>query len=120
MWTPSSTRWMTPCPASGLLNFSITAAVSEKQRGTSEPENGPRACFGLQRSRSTLVGVQWLVEGTRAEEKIQGYRGFRSDNGYRDLGMCFKQRGKEHGVSVHAQTIVEGVRWRAGMCRARL
>ena len=66
MWTPSSTRWMTPCPASGLLNFSITAAVSEKQRGTSEPENGPRACFGLQRSRSTLVGVQWLVEGTRA------------------------------------------------------
>lgn len=69
---------------------------------------------GFNAADPALVGVHWLVQGMRAEEKIQGYRAFRSANGYRDLLDVLQQRMKKYEVSVHTETIVERVRWRAG------
>src|SRR5580692_10168 len=37
------------------------------------------------------VGVHWLVQGMRAEEKIEGDRAFRAPNGYADLVDIFRK-----------------------------
>src|SRR6266705_3425339 len=36
-----------------------------------------------------VIGTHWLVQGMRAEEKIEGQRAFRSKNGYEDLLSAF-------------------------------
>ena len=40
---------------------------------------------GFNAADPTLVGVHWLVQGMRAEEKIQGDRAFRAHDGYAAL-----------------------------------
>jgi monoamine oxidase len=57
------------------------------------------------------VGVHWLVQSMRAEEKIQGDRAFRSRNGYDDLLNIFRQELIETGVRVQTETIVEAIAW---------
>jgi monoamine oxidase len=60
------------------------------------------------------VGVRWLVEGMRAEEKIEGHRAFRSRNGYEDLLDIFRQQMTETGVSTQTETIVDLIDWAQG------
>jgi monoamine oxidase len=66
-----------------------------------------------------LVGVHWLVAGMRAEEEIQGYRAFRSRNGYTDLLAVFRQRIAQSAVRVRISTVVESVVWKPGMVQVK-
>jgi len=61
-----------------------------------------------------LVGVHWLVQGMRAEKKIQGHRAFRTKNGYADLIEAFRRQISNCDVIVHTNTVVDSVRWRPG------
>jgi monoamine oxidase len=60
------------------------------------------------------VGVHWLVEGMRAEEKIEGHRAFRSMNGYEDLLDIFSEQLGHGGVLTQTETVVDAVRWTQG------
>ena len=67
---------------------------------------------GFNAADPDLVGVHWLVQGMRAEEKIEGYRAFRSRNGYEDLISAFQKRTAGHDVKISTSTVVEQIRWR--------
>jgi monoamine oxidase len=69
---------------------------------------------GFNAADPALVGVHWLVREMRAEEKIEGERAFRSENGYADLMGIFQRRLKDRGIPVRTKSIVERVAWRAG------
>jgi monoamine oxidase len=60
------------------------------------------------------VGVHWLVQSMRAEEKIDGDRAFRSKNGYDDLLDIFRRELAETGARVQTETIVDSVAWSKG------
>jgi monoamine oxidase len=57
------------------------------------------------------VGVHWLVEEMRAEEKIEGDRAFRSINGYEDLLNIFREELAEARVPIQTETVVDSVAW---------
>jgi monoamine oxidase len=67
---------------------------------------------GFNAADPELVGVHWLVQGMRAEEKIQGDRAFRAQNGYTALLNVFKEEVAAFGADLRTQTIVESVNWR--------
>jgi monoamine oxidase len=60
------------------------------------------------------VGVHWLVQSMRAEEKIEGDRAFRSKNGYDDLLNIMRQELIETGTIVQTETVVDSVAWAKG------
>jgi monoamine oxidase len=66
---------------------------------------------GFNAADPALVGVHWLVQEMRAEEKIEGDRAFRAEHGYADLIEIFQKQLDESGVIVATSTVVEGVRW---------
>ncbi len=71
--------------------------------------------IGFNAADPRLVGVHWLVQGMRAEEKIEGDRSFRAGRGYRDLLEVFERRiAACRGVTIQRSTVVEYVRWRPG------
>ena len=76
-----------------------------KQRATSY-------ISGFNAADPDLVGVHWLVKGSRAEEKIEGHRAFRSQNGYTDLLNIFQRELNEYGVTVSTRRVVERVTWK--------
>ena len=67
---------------------------------------------GFNAADPALVGVHWLVQGMRAEEKIQGDRAFRACHGYKDLLDLFRQELQTHNIAVQLSTVVERVRWK--------
>ena len=70
---------------------------------------------GFNAADPDLVSVHWLVHGMRAEEKIQGHRGFRSNNGYQDLLDEFQKRiAGLPEVEIRTETIVQSIQWREG------
>lgn len=69
---------------------------------------------GFNAADPDLVGVHWLVQGMRAEEKIQGDRAFRAKNGYTPLVQFFREEIAASGVDVRTETVLESVRWTAG------
>jgi monoamine oxidase len=69
---------------------------------------------GFNAADPALVGVHWLVEGMRAEERIDGHRAFRSKNGYTDLVEIFRRQLAGHDVKIHTGTIVKRVMWKPG------
>jgi len=69
---------------------------------------------GFNAADPNRVGVHWLVQSMRAEEKIEGDRAFRSKNGYDDLLDIFRQELVETGVRVQTDTVVESVAWSRG------
>jgi monoamine oxidase len=83
-----------------------TKAQSEAQRHATSYVSGFNA------ADPALVGVHWLVQGMRAEEKIQGDRAFRAQSGYTALLSIFKDQIATFGVDLRTQTIVESVNWR--------
>lgn len=66
---------------------------------------------GFNAADPALVGVHWLVQEMRAEEKIEGDRAFRSKNGYEDLLEIFRQRISKLDIKIHTETVVDTVRW---------
>jgi monoamine oxidase len=69
---------------------------------------------GFNAADPSRVGVHWLVQSMRADEKIEGDRAFRSRNGYDDLLDIFRQELIETGVRVQTETIVESIAWSKG------
>ncbi|MGC2450177.1 MAG: NAD(P)/FAD-dependent oxidoreductase [Candidatus Sulfotelmatobacter sp.] len=67
---------------------------------------------GFNAADPALVGVHWLVQQMRAEEKIEGDRAFRSRNGYEDLLEIFRQRISKLDIKIHTDTVVDTVRWK--------
>jgi monoamine oxidase len=61
-----------------------------------------------------VIGTHWLVQGMRAEEKIEGQRAFRSKNGYEDLLSAFRKRIARQDVEVRTNTVVEQINWKRG------
>ena len=60
------------------------------------------------------VGVHWLVQGMRAEEKIEGDRAFRSANGYEDLVEIFRRALTGVDVRIQTETVVDSLAWTPG------
>ena len=75
---------------------------------------------GFNAADPALVGVHWLVQEMRAEEKIEGDRAFRLRNGYQDLLDIFAGELKNSGVAVQTGTVVEQVRWQRGSVQLKL
>jgi len=69
---------------------------------------------GFNAADPALVSVHWLVRETRAEEKIDGDRAFRSANGYADLIGLFQRQIQERGVGVQLGAVVNRVEWKRG------
>jgi monoamine oxidase len=83
-------------------------------------QHAERYVSGFNAADPALVGVHWLVQEMRAEEKIEGDRAFRSRNGYQDLLDIFAGELKNSRVAVQTGTVVEQVRWRTGSVRLKL
>jgi monoamine oxidase len=60
------------------------------------------------------VGVHWLVQGMRAEEKIEGDRAFRSANGYTDLVEIFRRTLTALNVHIQLGAVVRSIEWARG------
>jgi monoamine oxidase len=69
---------------------------------------------GFNAADPALVGVHWLVQEMRAEEKIEGDRAFRAEHGYAGLIEIFRKQLDEGGVVVATSTVVEDLRWNSG------
>jgi monoamine oxidase len=73
-----------------------------------------RYVIGFNAADPSLVGVHWLVEEMRAEERIEGHRAFRSGNGYEDLIAILRRQISLHGVTVHYETVARKLGWSQG------
>jgi monoamine oxidase len=69
---------------------------------------------GFNAADPNLVGVHWLVQGMRAEEKLEGHRAFRSRRGYDDLLSAFRKRIARRDVKISTSTVVEKIEWKPG------
>jgi monoamine oxidase len=69
---------------------------------------------GFNAADPALVGVNWLVQGMRAEERIEGDRSFRAEHGYSDLLEIFRQQLQDRGIVVQRSTAVESIQWHPG------
>lgn len=72
---------------------------------------------GFNAADPALVGVHWLVQGMRAEERIQGDRTFRAQRGYAALLKIFGDELSRLATDIRTETVVESVNWRAGNAR---
>ncbi len=80
------------------------ASEEAKQRATSYVS-------GFNAADPAKVGVHWLVQQMRAEEKIDGERAFRPRGGYATLVEIYRERLARHGINVRTSTAVEHVTW---------
>ena len=69
---------------------------------------------GFNAANPDRVGVHWLVQSMRAEEKIEGDRAFRSKNGYDDLLNIFRQELIDNRVHVQTETVLDSIAWSRG------
>jgi monoamine oxidase len=69
---------------------------------------------GFNAADPALVGVHWLVQEMKAEERAQGDRAFRVVNGYSELIETFRRQLVASGVSLCTRSVVERLRWRPG------
>jgi monoamine oxidase len=69
---------------------------------------------GFNAADPELVGVHWLVNSMRAEERIEGDRAFRARHGYRDLIEIFLQQLTAAGVFVRTGAVVDSIAWSSG------
>ena len=58
------------------------------------------------------VGVHWLVQGMRSEEKIEGDRAFHSEHGYSDLLEILRQNVADARGTIQTGSVVELIRWK--------
>jgi monoamine oxidase len=69
---------------------------------------------GFNAADPDLVGVHWLVESMRAEERIHGDRVFRPRNGYAELVDILQKELAANRVLVRTNAVVTGITWKAG------
>ena len=75
---------------------------------------------GFNAADPSLVGVHWLVQGMKAEEKIEGDRVFRSRNGYEDLLGIFRAQIGKYGITLRTGAVVESVSWSRDRIQVRV
>lgn len=75
---------------------------------------------GFNAADPALVGVHWLAQQTRAEERIGGDRSYRARNGYADLLDIFKKQIEANGIRLRTESVVEKVKWRPGNAEVSL
>lgn len=66
---------------------------------------------GFNAADPARVGVHWLIQQMKAEERLEGDRAFRSERGYADLIEVFKHELKSENVSLHLETVVHSITW---------
>jgi monoamine oxidase len=66
---------------------------------------------GFNAADPQLVGVHWLAQEARAEEKIEGDRAFRAENGYTDLLNIFTKKIASVGIDLNLNTVVDAIEW---------
>jgi len=66
---------------------------------------------GFNAADPSLVGVHWLIEEMRAEERIDGERAFRPENGYEDLVEIFRRRLADAEVALRTGNVVDRIQW---------
>ena len=66
---------------------------------------------GFNAADPALVGVHWLVQESLAEEKIEGDRAFRAENGYADLLNIFSRKITNLKIPLQLNTVVEVIHW---------
>jgi monoamine oxidase len=69
---------------------------------------------GFNAADPAVVGVHWLVQEMRADEKIDGERAFRAQHGYADLIDIFQQQLRENEIPVRKSTVVQSIKWERG------
>jgi monoamine oxidase len=69
---------------------------------------------GFNAADPAIVGVHWLVQEMRADEKIEGERAFRTPHGYADLLSIFQKQLALNNVSVQQNTLVRSIKWAHG------
>jgi monoamine oxidase len=98
--------------ASFLRRLDIDPETDKKQAHAAQ--RALAYVVGFNAADPDRVGVHWLTQGLRAEEKIEGHRAFRSAHGYADLLSLLKKQAENAGVQVRMDTVVESVTWRHG------
>lgn len=58
-----------------------------------------------------LVSVRWLVNSRRADERIEGDRGFHIAGGYQKLLDVFLKELTDRKIPIHLNTIVNTIEW---------
>jgi monoamine oxidase len=86
--------------------------INQKQRGAKK--RAVSYVTGFNAADPNRVGVHWLVQGMRAEEKIEGDRAFRSRNGYEDLIDIFREQLTQAGAVIQTETVVDSLNWSGG------
>jgi monoamine oxidase len=86
----------------------------ESKRQREAQQHASSYVSGFNAADPALVGVHWLVQGMHAEEKIQGDRAFRAENGYTGLLEIFREQVARFGVDLRTETVVQRVQWREG------
>jgi monoamine oxidase len=97
-----------------FLNRSFPESASNPERHQAR-ERALSYVTGFNAADPDRVGVHWLVEGMRAEEKIEGGRAFRSVHGYEDLLNIFRRQLAQAGVKIQTETVVHSVNWARGL-----
>ena len=96
-----------------FLNRSFPESASDPKRHDAR-ERALSYVTGFNAADPDRIGVHWLIEGMRAEEKIEGGRAFRSVHGYEDLLNIFRRELAQAGVSIQTETVVHSVNWAPG------
>lgn len=106
-------------PDESFLSF-LNRHYAEAELNPKRRENKQRALdyvMGYNAAHPDRLGVHWLIESMRAEQKIQGGRAFRSQRGYTDLLAILRHEfGQARGL-VKTETIVETVQWGSDQAR---
>lgn len=75
---------------------------------------------GFNAAETSKVGVHWLVQQMREEERIDGDRAFRPHNGYAQLVDLFLEKLPPHARSVRTSTPVRKISWKPGYAEVEL
>lgn len=67
-----------------------------------------------------LVGVHWLVDGMRADRRIEGNRVFRSKNGYADLIDIFREELSRLEILLRTSTAVSAIKWQSSRAQVEM
>ena len=101
-------------PDESFLDFlkKYSASVKKTARQQRAERWATNYIVGFNAADPSLVGTHWLIEGMRADRKIEGDRSFRAPHGYSDLIEIFRRQLKVDRVNVRLNTVVQGVRWK--------
>jgi monoamine oxidase len=69
---------------------------------------------GFNAADPELVGVHWLVNGMRAEERIGGHKSFHPAGGYASLIEILEGSAKRHGVAIQTGAVAKAIIWKPG------